>query len=157
MAPNPLVSVIIPTFERPALVLQAVNSALKQTINDLEIIVVIDGGDSATRAALESLSLPQLRVLPLKEQVGGSRARNEGVVIAMMTICGCRKNWNGSSQPRERRPAPTRSWPAKWWLRLRVAKLFGQESPPPNLSRNISLHETLGPRVKVYCRPRRSS
>ena len=82
MAPNPLVSVIIPTFERPALVLQAVNSAVKQTIKDLEIIVVIDGGDSATRAALESLSLPQLRVLPLKEQVGGSRARNEGVVIA---------------------------------------------------------------------------
>src|SRR5580704_9617287 len=82
MVPNPLVSFIIPTFERPALVLQAVNSAVKQTINDLEIIVVIDGGDSATRAALESLSLPQLRVLPLKEQVGGSRARNEGVVIA---------------------------------------------------------------------------
>ena len=82
MPPNPLVSVIIPTFKRPALVLQAVNSAVKQTISDLEIIVVIDGGDSATHAALESLSLPQLRLLPLEEQVGGSRARNEGVVIA---------------------------------------------------------------------------
>lgn len=82
MPPNPLVSVIIPTFKRPALVLQAVNSAIDQTASDLEIIVVIDGGDCATVAALESLSLPQLRLLPLEKRVGGSRARNEGVLIA---------------------------------------------------------------------------
>jgi len=82
MESKPVVSVVIPTFERPALVLQAVNSALRQTVSDLEIIVVIDGGDSATLTALESLSLPQLRLLPLEKQVGGSRARNEGVSIA---------------------------------------------------------------------------
>jgi glycosyltransferase involved in cell wall biosynthesis len=82
MPTNTLVSVVIPTFQRPALVLQAVASAVRQTVNDLEIIVVIDGGDSETRAALESLSLPQLRLLPLEKQVGGSRARNEGVLIA---------------------------------------------------------------------------
>lgn len=82
MESKPLVSVVIPTFERPALVLQAVNSALRQTVSDLEIIVVIDGGDSATLTALESLSLPQLRLVPLEKQVGGSRARNEGVSIA---------------------------------------------------------------------------
>ncbi len=82
MPPNPLVSVIIPTFKRPALVLQAVKCAIDQTVSDLEIIVVIDGGDCATVAALESLSLPQLRLLSLEKQVGGSRARNEGVSIA---------------------------------------------------------------------------
>jgi glycosyltransferase involved in cell wall biosynthesis len=82
MQPNPSVSVVIPTFERPVLVLQAVKSAVGQTFRDLEIIVVIDGGDPATLAALESQSLPQLKVLRLEKQVGGSRARNEGVLIA---------------------------------------------------------------------------
>jgi glycosyltransferase involved in cell wall biosynthesis len=80
--PSPSVSVVIPTFQRPALVLQAVKSAAGQTFSDLEIIVVIDGGDPATLAALESLPLPQLKVLQLERQVGGSRARNEGVLVA---------------------------------------------------------------------------
>jgi len=79
---NPAVSVVIPTFARPALVLRAVESVLTQTFSNLEVIVVIDGGDSATITSLQSLSTPRLRLLPLERQVGGSRARNEGVSIA---------------------------------------------------------------------------
>jgi glycosyltransferase involved in cell wall biosynthesis len=82
MQPNPLVSVVIPTYKRPALVLQAIKSVLAQTFRDLEIIIVVDGGDCVTAAALESLALQRLRVLTLKSQVGGSRARNEGVQVA---------------------------------------------------------------------------
>ena len=82
MQSTPLVSVVIPTFERPALVLQAVKSVLAQTLSDLEIVVVIDGGDPATVVALNSLSAPQLRVLTFEKRMGGSSARNEGVSIA---------------------------------------------------------------------------
>lgn len=79
---NPQVSVVIPTFARAALVLQAVRSVLQQTFRKLEVIVVVDGGEKDTLTALESISSPQLRVLSLQHRVGGSRARNEGVQAA---------------------------------------------------------------------------
>jgi len=82
MEGSPSVSVVIPTRARPALVVRAVNSALQQTFGDLEVIVVIDGVDEETLDALASISSPRLRLLPLPRQVGGARARNEGVNAA---------------------------------------------------------------------------
>jgi glycosyltransferase involved in cell wall biosynthesis len=43
-----LVSVIIPTANRPHLVVRSVQSALAQTIQNIEVIVVIDGPDEMT-------------------------------------------------------------------------------------------------------------
>jgi glycosyltransferase involved in cell wall biosynthesis len=40
---RPLVSVVIPTRNRPTHVLRAVRSALQQTLREIEVIVVIDG------------------------------------------------------------------------------------------------------------------
>lgn len=82
MSACPAVSVVIPTRARPALLLRAVNSALQQTFADLEVVVVIDGKDEETLEALASISSPRVRVLSLPNQVGGSRARNEGVNAA---------------------------------------------------------------------------
>jgi glycosyltransferase involved in cell wall biosynthesis len=77
-----LVSAIIPTHKRPELLLRAVRSALSQTHTDLEVIVVIDGPDAATSSALASIDDPRLRVLELGQSVGGSDARNAGVLHA---------------------------------------------------------------------------
>lgn len=79
---NPSVSVVIPTRARPALVVRAVNSARQQTFSDVEVVVVIDGEDEETVAALNCISSSRLRLVPLPGQVGGSRARNEGVRVA---------------------------------------------------------------------------
>jgi glycosyltransferase involved in cell wall biosynthesis len=76
---NQLVSAVIPTRNRPELLLRAVRSALGQTHQHLEVVVVIDGPDPATRAALDGFSDPRLRVLELSESHGGSGARNQGV------------------------------------------------------------------------------
>ncbi|MGC2401602.1 MAG: glycosyltransferase family 2 protein [Acidobacteriaceae bacterium] len=78
------VSVIIPTRRRPELVLRAVHSALAQTLRTIEVIVVIDGPDHATRIALEQVSRedPRLRTLALRISIGGSDARNRGVEAA---------------------------------------------------------------------------
>lgn len=78
----PVVSAIIPTRGRPALLLRAVASALAQSFTALEVIVVIDGPDQETLSALEGIDDPRLRVLPLKENVGGSEARNVGARVA---------------------------------------------------------------------------
>jgi hypothetical protein len=78
MNDEPLVSVVIPTRERPELVIRAVRSALSQTYRNLEIVVVVDGPDPATVAALEELREPRVRIIALSENVGGSEARNIG-------------------------------------------------------------------------------
>jgi glycosyltransferase involved in cell wall biosynthesis len=79
---EPLVSVIIPTRNRPALVLRAVRSALAQTFENIEVIVVIDGPDRETEEALAAMVDARLRLLSLPQRVGGSETRNLGVEMA---------------------------------------------------------------------------
>ena len=79
---GPLVSVVIPTRGRASLLKRAIDSVLRQTMDDLEVIVVIDGEDEQTTAAMQSIASPRVRHLQLAKQAGGSRARNEGVRAA---------------------------------------------------------------------------
>jgi glycosyltransferase involved in cell wall biosynthesis len=74
-----LVTAIIPTRNRPGLLMRAVRGALSQTHRDLEVVVVIDGPDPATVAALGSISDTRLQVVELRENVGSADARNIGV------------------------------------------------------------------------------
>jgi glycosyltransferase involved in cell wall biosynthesis len=76
------VSVVIPTRNRPDLLIRAVKSALAQTYSNLEVVVVIDGPDRATEAALEALADPRVTIVPLLQNVGGSEARNIGARTA---------------------------------------------------------------------------
>jgi glycosyltransferase involved in cell wall biosynthesis len=52
--PAPLVSVILPVYNREALIARAIESVLAQTYRPLELLVVDDGSTDGTRAALES-------------------------------------------------------------------------------------------------------
>jgi glycosyltransferase involved in cell wall biosynthesis len=81
---KPRVSVVIPSHKRPALAQRAVASVLAQTFSDLEVIVVIDGADPASVAAMGQMQAndPRVRVIPVAEPVGGSEARNIGVRAA---------------------------------------------------------------------------
>lgn len=79
---EPLVSVVIPTRNRPLLVGRAVQSALTQTFKDIEVIVVIDGSDEGTLVALQEIDDSRLRVIELPNNMGGSGARNAGVNAA---------------------------------------------------------------------------
>jgi glycosyltransferase involved in cell wall biosynthesis len=80
--PPALVSVVIPTRGRPKTVPRAVKSALCQSLQQLEVIVVVDGDGSETVAELESLKDPRLCILTLPKPVGGAEARNIGVQTA---------------------------------------------------------------------------
>lgn len=75
----PLVSVIVPTCGRPSLVLRAVKSALIQTLADIEVVVVIDGPDHDTAAALATITDSRVSMVGLSMSVGGSEARNIGI------------------------------------------------------------------------------
>lgn len=74
-----LVSVVISTRKRPRLVTRAVRSALTQTLHAIEVIVVIDGPDDATRRVLQQIDDPRLRVRMLSVHSGHAHAVNAGV------------------------------------------------------------------------------
>lgn len=77
---DPLVSVVIPTRSRPALLLRAVRSALQQTVREIEVIVVIDGEQGThTADALAQLVDNRVRSLALPQSAGGAEARNIGI------------------------------------------------------------------------------
>jgi glycosyltransferase involved in cell wall biosynthesis len=76
----PAVTVIIPTYNRQAFVVKAVNSVLNQTSKDFEIIVVDDGSTDATRAVLEPY-LNQIKYV-YQTNAGVSAARNAGIALA---------------------------------------------------------------------------
>jgi glycosyltransferase involved in cell wall biosynthesis len=80
---TPLVSVIVPTIRRPALVLRAVRSVLSQTWANLELIVLIDGPDPATVHVLASVVDRRLRVLQNPVSRGAGAARNQAAAVAM--------------------------------------------------------------------------
>ncbi|NUR72341.1 MAG: glycosyltransferase [Hamadaea sp.] len=82
MQVSPRVSVVIPTFGRPELVVRALRSVLAQTMADLEVIVVVDGPDPATGQALAAVDDARLRVIELPEKGGAQNARNTGVRAA---------------------------------------------------------------------------
>jgi glycosyltransferase involved in cell wall biosynthesis len=75
-----LVSVIIPTFNREATVVGAVESALQQTHHEIEVIVVDDGSTDGTTKVLEPLAD---RITVIRQaNAGPSAARNRGVAAS---------------------------------------------------------------------------
>jgi len=78
----PIVSVVIPTRDRPEAVVRAARSALAQTLSPLEVLVVLDGPDPETREALLALGDGRLRMLELPESQGAANARNAGIAAA---------------------------------------------------------------------------
>jgi glycosyltransferase involved in cell wall biosynthesis len=74
----PDVSVVIPTRNRPDLAVRAVRSALAQTHDALEVVVVIDGPDPPTRAGLATVGDGRLRVIELARPGRAPNARNVG-------------------------------------------------------------------------------
>jgi len=74
-----VVSVVIPTRNRPEAVTQAIASVLRQTLSDIEVIVVIDGPDAQTEAVLLTVQDKRMRVIVNPQNVGLAEARNIGV------------------------------------------------------------------------------
>lgn len=75
---DPLVSIIIPVFNTEAYVVEAVRSALNQTYQNVEVIVVDDGSTDNSLSLIESIHDERLRVFSQINQ-GACVARNRGI------------------------------------------------------------------------------
>ncbi|HSY49352.1 MAG TPA: glycosyltransferase family A protein [Thermoanaerobaculia bacterium] len=84
MAEHPLVSTIIPVFNRPAMLVEAVESVLAQTYRPIEIIIIDDGSTDETAAAAETLSVRHEGIVRAMHIVNGGpgRAREAGRLAA---------------------------------------------------------------------------
>ncbi|MFA5668010.1 MAG: glycosyltransferase family A protein [Balneolaceae bacterium] len=74
---NPLVTVIIPTYNRPELVQRAVKSVQEQTYSNIEIIVIDDASEKDIFNSLEGYE--NIRVLRNEVNKGGCFSRNRGI------------------------------------------------------------------------------
>jgi glycosyltransferase involved in cell wall biosynthesis len=74
---GPLVSVVIPTFNRAATIVRAVESVLQQTYRPLEVIVVDDGSTDATPEVLKAYGSALVYVR--QDNAGPAAARNRGI------------------------------------------------------------------------------
>lgn len=75
----PKVSVIIPTYNRPEFIKNAVKSVLNQTYDNLEIIVVDDGTKIRARKIINSINDDRIKYIKHTESKGGGAARNTGI------------------------------------------------------------------------------
>lgn len=79
---GPLISVIIPTRDRPEKLVQAIDSVLSQTYESYEIIVVDDGSIVDVEKILEKFYADRILCLKHEKVSGACVARNSGLLHA---------------------------------------------------------------------------
>jgi len=76
----PIVSIIIPTYQNAGALQRCLDALLRQTVEDIEIVVVDDGSSDNTPDVIRVYSEKDSRVVGLRQENGGvSSARNKGL------------------------------------------------------------------------------
>lgn len=81
-AGRPLVSVVVPTYQRAGVVGGAIESVLAQTVENVEVIIVDDGSTDDTERVVASYDDPRVRYVAHDRNRGRSAARNTGIAHA---------------------------------------------------------------------------
>jgi glycosyltransferase involved in cell wall biosynthesis len=78
----PTVSVILPTYNRGHLLMEAVQSVVAQTWADWELIIVDDGSTDDSLSSVAALGDQRIRTITIPHSGSPARARNVGVAAA---------------------------------------------------------------------------
>lgn len=77
----PLISVIIPVYNREKSIQRAVGSVLNQSYSDFELVIVNDGSTDATKKIIAAVDDKRVRIIS-SANCGVSAARNRGIISA---------------------------------------------------------------------------
>ncbi len=78
---NPLVSIIIPTYNRPRYLQRAIESSVKQTYRNIEIIVIDDNSNNNPLAIIEGFKDTRIKYYKNSINRGSGFCRNRGLSI----------------------------------------------------------------------------
>src|SRR3954468_10100910 len=81
--PAPFFSIVIPDYDRAALIGRALRSCLDQDFTDFEIIAVDDGSADGSVAAIRRFDDPRLKLIEHERNRGVGPARNSGMAAAI--------------------------------------------------------------------------
>ncbi|MGW4895094.1 glycosyltransferase family 2 protein [Kitasatospora sp. NPDC004240] len=83
--PSPLISVVLPAYDRQKQLAECLDSLLAQSFRDFEVIVVADQSPDTPRDLVDAYAErhPRVSVLHLNASVGVGRARNAGTLRAV--------------------------------------------------------------------------
>ena len=83
---DPLVSVIIPVYNRENLIQRALKSIISQTYKNLEIIVIDDGSTDFTGEKVIQIEDDRIKYIRNEKNLGVSAARNKGIKLSSSDI-----------------------------------------------------------------------
>lgn len=78
----PMVSVVLPTYNRASLIARSVQSVLNQSFADFEVLLVDDGSADDTAGVVAGFSDPRVTYIRLPKNAGAAAARNVGIRIS---------------------------------------------------------------------------
>lgn len=76
------VSVIIPTYNRAAVLGRSIQSVLDQTFQDFELIIVDDASEDKTSDVVHNFGMSNIRYVRHEKNLGPGSARNTGINLA---------------------------------------------------------------------------
>jgi len=82
MSAAPLVTVIIPTYQRPGYLKETLEGIVGQTFTDFEVLVISDGPSDADAAVVAGFGDPRLQSLSVEHHGFPAPARNHGMRLA---------------------------------------------------------------------------
>ena len=79
---TPFFSIIMPAYNREALIGRSIRSCLRQSFADFELVIVDDASGDGTVAAVEAFSDPRIRLLRHGRNQGRGPSRNMAMAAA---------------------------------------------------------------------------
>jgi len=76
---KPTVSIVIPTYNRAETVQRAIESVLRQTWRDFELLIVDDCSTDSTIGEVQRIDDTRIRIVSTEKNMGPSGARNVGI------------------------------------------------------------------------------
>lgn len=150
MSPDPTASVVIPTYNRADVLPRAIDSALAQTITDIEVIVVDDASTDSTPELVESYSDGRLDFYRHDGNKGGAAARNTGIRAATGKYIGFLDSddkWHPTKLRKQISCLEDRS--KEWIAAYTDYQTFGPSEHPTILARLSSLLPSQKPSLPI--------